>query len=70
MELRTSQVMKRRRQCYMNNLFQHVGKVVQEDSYAVTVTKIVDGLSSRTNKVVQRNMLLSNHPQGTKSFEK
>ena len=32
--------------------------------------KISDGLSERTNKVIQRNMLLSNFPQGSKSFEK
>ena len=32
--------------------------------------KISHGLSERTNKVVQRNMLLSNFPQGPKSFEK
>ena len=33
----------------MKNLFQHVGKVAAGDSYADTVKKIVDGLSSRTN---------------------
>ena len=32
--------------------------------------KFSDGLSERTNKVVQRNMLLSNFPQRSKSFEK
>ena len=50
----------------MKNLFQHVGKVTNDDSYDVTITKIRDGLNSRTNKVVQRNMLLSNFPQGKK----
>ena len=54
----------------MKNLFQHVGKVSDTDTYANVVKKIGDGLEKCTNKVVQRNMLLSNYPQGTKSFEK
>ena len=54
----------------MKNLFQHVGKVLQTDSYSQAVTKIKEGLRGRTNKVVQRNMLLTNFPQGSKSFEK
>ena len=54
----------------MKNLFQHVGNVTDEDSYAETVRKIKQGLTSRTNSVVQRNMLLANFPQGKKSFEK
>ena len=54
----------------MKNLFHHVGKVLDTYTYDDTVKKITDGLAERTNSVVQRNMLLSNHPQGTKSFEK
>ena len=54
----------------MKSLFQHVGQVTQTDNYADTVKKITDALAARTNKVVQRNMLLANYPQGAKSFEK
>ena len=54
----------------MKNLFQHIGKVINGDNYTETVKEIKDGLISRTNSVVQRNMLLANHPQGRKSFEK
>ena len=54
----------------MKNLFNHVGKVLTTDSYEQTKTKIRDALTGRTNQVVQRNMLLSNHPQGSKTFEK
>ena len=54
----------------MCNIFRHVGKVLDTDTYAQAVKKIKDGLSKRTNKVVQRNMLLANFPQGSKSFEK
>ena len=54
----------------MRDLFDHVGHIDTEDTYAETITKIRDALQSRTNSVVQRNMLLTSHPQGTKSFEK
>ena len=54
----------------MKTLFNHVGKVNGVDSFQVAIQKIKDGLSERTNKVVQRNMLLSNFPQGSKSFER
>ena len=54
----------------MKTLFKHVGKVLESDSYAQSVKKVKDGLSDRTNKVVQRNKLFSNFPQGSKSFEK
>ena len=54
----------------MKNLFDHVGKVVTTDSFDATVTKIQDALKNRTNKVVQRNLLLTRHPQGNKSFER
>ena len=54
----------------MKNLLQHVGKVTDDDNYAQTVDKIKQGLTNRTNSVVQQNMLFTNHPQGKKSFEK
>ena len=54
----------------MQSLFDHVGKVVDADSFDDAVTKIENALKSRTNNVVQRNMLLTRYPQGSKSFEK
>ena len=54
----------------MKNLFQYVGKVEDADAYDIVIEKIRKGLSDRTNKVVQRNLLLANYPQGNKSFEK
>ena len=54
----------------MQNLFDHVGKVVEADSFDNAVAKIENALKSRTNSVVQRNMLLTRYPQGLKSFDK
>ena len=54
----------------MKNLFQNVGNVSEKDTFEEAVKKIENGLQARTNKVVQRNMLLSNFPQGAKSFER
>ena len=54
----------------MKNLFQHVGKVTDDHTFDEAVEKIKTGLSERTNKIVQRNMLLANFPQGRKSFER
>jgi hypothetical protein len=54
----------------MNDLFEHVGKVTTADTFDAAVKKIQDGLKDRTNSTVQRNLLLTNHPQGSKSFEK
>ena len=54
----------------MKNLFEYVGKVVDGDSFAQAIEKIRTGLQKRTNKVVQRNMLFTDFPQGSKSFEK
>ena len=54
----------------MKNLFQFVGKVEDADSYSAAIDKIKSGLMERTNKVVQRNLLLADYPQGSKSFEK
>ena len=52
----------------MKTLFQHVGKVSDTDTYEEAVKKIIDGLSERTNKVVQ--IVLSNFPEGSETFEK
>ena len=54
----------------MKVLFEHVGEVIATDTFDQAVQKIKDKLTARTNKTVQRNMLLCNNPQGGKSFEK
>jgi len=54
----------------MQDLFKYVGKVTNTDSFEEAVHKIVNGLKTRTNSVVQRNLLLANFPQGTKSFDR
>ena len=54
----------------MKNLYEHVGKVVEADTFEEAVQKIKEGLDARTNKVVQRNMLFTTFPQGSKSFER
>ena len=54
----------------MHTMFDHVGNVLDTDTFDEAVQKIRGKLSERTNKIVQRNMLLSNFPQGDKSFEK
>ena len=54
----------------MKNLFQHVGNVSEKDTFEEAVKKIENELQARTNKVIQRNMFLSNFPQGAKSFER
>ena len=54
----------------MKDLFQHVGIIVDTDTYDQTIEKIKNGLRSRTNSIVQRNLLFANFPQGTKSFER
>ena len=55
---------------HMHTMFEHVGDVREADTFQEAVEKIQTKLSDRTNKIVQRNMLLSNFPQGDKSFEK
>ena len=54
----------------MKSLFEYVGNVADADSFDEAIGKIREGLQKRTNKVVQRNMLFTDFPQGTKSFEK
>ena len=54
----------------MKTLFEHVGEVTAEDTFDQAVTKIRTKLTGRTNKTVQRNMLLCNNPQSGKTFEK
>ena len=51
------------------DLFYHVGNVLCDDDYKTAVDKIRRGLQSRTNEVVQRNLLFSNFPQLRNSFE-
>ena len=48
----------------MHTLFEHVGNVLDTDTFDGAIEKIKNKLSERTNKIVQRNMLLSNFPQG------
>ena len=54
----------------MKDLFEMVGQVAEDDTFDDSVKKIQDALKGRTNAAVQRNLLLTNHPQGTKSFER
>ena len=54
----------------MKNLYEFVGNVLTTDTFDQAVTKITTALAARTNKVVQRNMLLTGFPQGSKSFER
>ena len=54
----------------MKNLFQHVGNVLEKDTFEEAVKKIENGPEASTNKVVPQNMLLSNLPLGAKSFER
>ena len=54
----------------MKTLFEHVGEVVAEDTFEQAVTKIRTKLTGRTNKTVQRNMLLCSNPRSSKTFEK
>ena len=53
----------------MEDLFKHVGQVAETDLFGNAVKKIQDGLKGRTNSAVQRYLLLTSHPQGTKSFQ-
>ena len=54
----------------MKDLFELVGQVAETDTFDQAIAKIVAGLKGRTNAAVQRNLLLTNHPQGSKSFER
>ena len=54
----------------IKNLFQHVGNVSEKDTFEEAVKKIENGPQAHTYKVVKWNMLLSNFPQGAKSFER
>ena len=54
----------------MQSLFDHDGKVTDSDSFDQAVAKIENALKGRTNSVVQRNMLLTRYPQGSKTFDK
>ena len=39
-------------------------------TFDAAVKKFEDGLKAQTNNVVQRNLLLANYPQGSKSFDR
>ena len=55
----------------MRDLLEHVGAVTDTDTFDdAFFTKIRTSLQGCTNNVVQRNLLLANYLQGTKSFEK
>ena len=54
----------------MKDAFQHVSGVLEENTFDQTIAKISNGLKSRMNSVVQRNLLLTNFPQGTKTFDR
>ena len=54
----------------MKDLFQHVGGVLEEETFDQTIAKISNGLKSRRNSVAQQNLLLTNFPQGTKTFDR
>ena len=54
----------------MKSLLTFTGNVLSTDTYEQALEKVRNALKARTNSVVQRNMLLTNYPQGRKSFEK
>ena len=55
----------------MKDVFvEHVGRVTNTDTFDQAIVKIEDGLKSCTNATVQRSLLLTNFPQGSKSFER
>ena len=54
----------------MKNLLDYVGKVVDGDTFEEAINKVREGLQNWTNKVVQRSMLFTDFPQGSKSFER
>ena len=63
-----SNVTSKRRQLH-ERLISACWLCTKEDDYKTSIDKIRKGLQSRTNAVVQRNLLFANFPQGTKSFE-
>ena len=53
----------------MNDLFKHVGKVLNEDTYEQATEKIRRGLKCRGNRTSAVFKLFNSHPQGQQSFD-
>ena len=53
----------------MQNLFKHVGNVVEGDTYDQAVDKIKEALQKRGNRTSAVFKLFNGHPQGGQSFE-
>ena len=53
----------------MNDLFKHVGKVLNEDTYEQATEKIRRGLKGRGNRTSAVFKLFNSHPQGQQSFD-
>ena len=52
----------------MKNLFQHVGKVVDEDTFGEDIIKIKDGIKSQTNQATACFKLFQQFPQAGAYF--
>ena len=53
----------------MQNLFKHVGKVLEGDTYERAVTKIKEALRKRGNRTSAVFKLFNGYSQGSQSFE-
>ena len=53
----------------MQNLFKHVEKVLEEDTYEGAVTKIKEALRKRGNRASAVFKLFNGYSQGSQSFE-
>ena len=53
----------------MQNLFKHVGKVLEEDTYEGAVTKIKEALRKRGTRTSAVFKLFNGYSQGSQSFE-
>jgi transposase InsO family protein len=53
----------------MKELFRHVGKVVEDDTYLQAVTKIKAALKQRGNRTSAVFRLFQKHPQGGQTFD-
>ena len=52
----------------LESLWDHVGKVLEEDSFDTAIKKIEDGIKLQTNQAVCRHKLFMKLPQGRKQF--
>ena len=50
----------------MSDLIQDISNVTSDDDYKASLDKIGKKLQSRTNAIVQCDLLFANFPQGTK----